>query len=105
MSLTRIANIGLIPVGEQKISLSGTQQTAINTTCRAADVVVFSVETANVRVGFGASATYPTATTGVLYVANTTNWITGFNRTSMCRFARVTGAPVVNIAAFRYVGQ
>jgi hypothetical protein len=88
----------LIPVGIQRIIANSTAQ-AINTTCRPADVLLFSVETAGVRFRMDAAAT---GTTGVLYSTGGNYWIHGWNRTSLAVFKRATTtSAIVTVQTFR----
>lgn len=91
---------GLVCVGEQRISLTGTAKVALNSTISAAaDVIVFSVETAGVRVGYSA---VPAATTGVLYPAGS---LVRIEVGSGVRFTAASGSPFVNVAGFRYANS
>ena len=97
--------VGLVLVGEQTISLSGTAATPPNSTIRAsASYLRFSVETADVRVRWGASA--PTLATGVLFTTSQGPYVLeGYDGTSLLRFCRQTGAPVVHLAGFKYLTE
>jgi len=105
MSFTRNSPAGMTLTGEQKISLTATTPVAVNSTVRASgkcSKLIITVETANVRWRYGATA--PTMTTGNLIFANTNLVLDGYNGTALMRFCRSTGLPVVNISGFRPVG-
>lgn len=93
---------GLVLVGEQKIALTGTAVVAVNSTVRPASKIIFSVETATVRMKFG--STIPAATTGVLFIAGNYE-LDGPSGSSTWKFTAVSGSPVVNIAGFKYAGE
>jgi len=106
MSFIRVAQAGINCIAEQKITCSGTAVYSLNSTVLAAnaDIICFSVETNNIRIGFGSSNTIPATSTGVVYVAGSSpEWLV-FNRTSLLRFTAVSGTPIVNLAAFKYLG-
>jgi len=95
-----IAVGGLIPVGFQVMSLANSTAIAINSTCRAADVLDISVETNHAR--YRIDGTTPALTTGVLLPKDTWYRFEGFNRTSQLKFQRSTGTSKVSIIAYRH---
>ena len=102
MARQRVAMSALIPVGLQTMSLANSTAIAINTTCRAASTLVFSVETNSVRMS--ASATAPTLNTGVLFAAGGPYVLDGYNGTSLMKFQRTTGTAKVSIMSYRSAG-
>src|SRR5512133_2340614 len=94
--------VGLISVGFQKISLSGTAVYTLNSTCDGADMVIMSVEAATVRARFDGSA--PAASTGVLYLATNSPHTIQLANASNFKVTAVSGSPVVQVAAFRFAG-
>lgn len=99
MPPVRTALSGLFPVGFQKMTLSNSTAIAVNSTCRAASVLIISVETQSARMR--ADATAPTLTTGVLMPAGYYRF-EGYNGTALMRFQRSTGTCVVQIMAYRH---
>ena len=93
---------GLINVGFQKITLNSTA-TALNSTCRAGRVFVFSVETQSVRATFDGST--PAASTGVLFTSDSSPFILDGVDGSTIKLARTAAGAIVNIQAFKYPGQ
>ena len=91
---------GLIALGTQKISLSGTTTYTLNSTCDGADVVYMSVETANVRARF--DGTNPAATTGVLFTSTGGPYHLELASPANLKLTAESGSPVVQFAAFRY---
>jgi hypothetical protein len=102
MSNSRYIPAGLIALGTQKISLSGTAVYTLNSTCDGADVVIMSVETANVRARF--DGTNPAASTGVLYTAALAPYRLELAAASSFKITAVSGSPVAQVAAFKYAG-
>lgn len=92
-------------LGEQRISCSSTAKYPLNTTCRTAQVLYFSVETASVRASFSSNSTVPSRTTGVLFAAGGPYTVTLKAPTTFKFSSSNTTAGVVNLAAFRYAGQ
>ena len=90
-------------VGEQRITFTGTAAYSINSTVQAARVLRVSVETAAVRARFG--STNPTMTTGLFLAANALVEWDNYDGTSLLKFTRVTGAPVVNVIGFNWAGD
>ena len=93
---------GLIALGTQKISMSNTAVYGLNSTCDGADVVVLSVETANVRARWDGVS--PAASTGVLLEYGLGPYFIDINAAGL-KLTAVTGSPVVNVAAFRYASN
>lgn len=93
---------GLAPVASQRMVLANSTALGINGTVRNAkpNILIFSVETNNVRQKSSAA---PTLTTGVLYSSTRgPYYYEGYNsNTSTFRFQRTTGTAVVNIEAYR----
>lgn len=102
MSNSRYIPAGLIALGTQKISLSGTAVYSLNTTCDGADVVWMSVETANVRARF--DGTSPGASTGVLFTSGIGPYWLELSAPSSFKITAASGSPVAQIAAFKYAG-
>ena len=100
---SRVIMAGLIALGTQKISLTGTAVSGLNSTCDGAEVVMMSVETANVRARF--DGTNPAASTGVLFVAGQGPFYIELAAPTSFKVTAATGSPVVNMAAFRYAGN
>ena len=101
--MSRYIPAGLIALGTQKISLAGTAVYSLNSTCDGADVVMMSVETANVRARF--DGTSPAATTGILYTAAVGPHYVELAGPANFKLTAVSGSPVVHVAAFRYAGN
>lgn len=99
MPANRTAKSALIPVGFQKISLSNSTAVAVNSTCKASNVLDISVETNSAR--YRADGSAPTLTTGVLLPAGFYR-LEGYNGTTALKFQRSTGACVVSIQAYRH---
>lgn len=99
---TRTIPAGLIALGTQKISLSGTAVYTLNSTCDGADAVIMSVETANVRARWDNVA--PAASTGILLEYGMGPYIIEAN-TATFKITAASGSPVVNVAAFKYAGN
>lgn len=91
---------GLQAVGYQEMSLANSTAIAINSTCRAANVLDISVETQAAR--YRMDATAPTLTAGVLLAANSHFRFEGYNGTSLLRFQRTTGTAKVCIMAYKH---
>lgn len=103
MSYSRVGLAGLIPVGAQEMTLSDSTAIAVNSTLRAASVLLFSVETQSAR--FSMSAT-PALTTGVLFRTSPGIYmLEGYNGTSKAMFQRSTGTCTVQIEGFRHPGD
>jgi hypothetical protein len=96
----RIAASGLVPVGFQVMTLSNSTAVAVNSTCRAANVLYISVETNSVRMR--ADGTAPTLTTGVMFFVDNTYELNGYNGTASLKFQRSTGTAKVSIQAWRH---
>ena len=85
-------------LGYQTISLSNSTAVGLNSTCAKARHVLFSVETNDVRLRLDSTA--PTKTTGILYQADATHTLDGYDLTHL-KFQRSTGACKVSLAAFK----
>jgi hypothetical protein len=102
MTPKRIAPAGLISVGFQTITLSNSTAQALNSTCRLASVIDFSVETNDARMR--ADGTNPTLTTGVLYKKDLTYRFEGNPNSANFKFQRTTGTSKISVQAWRYAG-
>jgi hypothetical protein len=100
MSFTRVVLSGLSPAGFQRITLTGTAVSSLNSTVRSsAKILDISVETQNAR--YRADGTAPTATTGVLLVSGATYRLEGFNGTANMKFIAATTGAVLNIQGWK----
>ncbi len=103
MAFSRNAPAGLVSKGFQRIVTNSTA-TTLNSTCLGATTVWLSVETQSVRVTLDGSTT-PTANTGVLLLAaNSPYWLEGIV-TSNLKIARATAGAIVQVMAFKRVGE
>lgn len=94
--------LGLKPVSFETLTLSNSTAVGLNSTARAsASVIVFSVETQNVRMR--ADGTAPTKTTGVLFATDQT-YVLDIDGSTDLKFQRTTGTAKVSIQTFRYPG-
>lgn len=93
---------GLTSVGFQKITTNSTA-TTLNSTCQAGNAFWISVETQSARVTFDGST--PAASTGVLLTAaSSPYWIAGMKGSTL-KIARATSGAVVQVQAFKSVGE
>ena len=95
---------GLHFVGDQKITLAATTPQSLNSTIRAASrKLIITVETANVRYRWGGGN--PNLSTGNIIFANSTVEFDGYNGTSLLKFCRATGAPIMYVTGLKYKGD
>lgn len=97
---TNIQFKAMAPLALQTLTLANSTAVAANSTTKLADVLVFSVETNNVRARMDGTA--PTLTTGVMFFSGQTYVLDGYNGTGALKFQRSTGTAKVTIAPFRY---
>lgn len=102
MAVERVAPAGLISVGFQTISLTNSTALGLNTTCRVASVIDFSVETQPCRMR--ADGTAPTLTTGVLIQKDVWHRFEGNPNSANLKFQRTTGSSKISVQAWRYAG-
>lgn len=96
---------GVKLVGEQTITCTGTGKYGINSTCRSARRLIFSVETAPVRMSYASNSTTPAKSTGVLFQKDTTHQI-DYNGSALLKFASAQStAGKVHVIGLRYVGS
>lgn len=93
---------GMVALGFQVISLANSTALGLNTTCIAAKVVNYSIETNNVR--YRADGTAPTLTTGVLMDVGDNGWLFDIDGSKL-KFQRQTGTSKVSLMAWKYVGE
>lgn len=93
-------------VAEQRIVCNGTAKYSLNSTIRTgAALLIFTVETSDVRLSFGANSTVPSKTTGLLMVKNYA-YTLAHSKSSPLKFSAANStAGVVNIAGMRYAGS
>lgn len=102
MSRLRVSAAGLIPLGNQKLTLANSTAGSLNGTCDSASAIMFSVETNPVRMR--SDATAAALTTGVLFQKDDTYFIDGVQGATLS-FQRSTGTCVVNVEAYRRPGD
>jgi hypothetical protein len=99
---TRLA--GLVPVGLQVMSLTNGTAIGLNSTLRAARVLLISVETNAARMR--ADGTAPALTTGVLFPKDVAPVrFEGYNGTALLKFQRTTGVSKVSIFGWKHHGD
>jgi len=103
MSYERAMLAGLIPVGFQKMSLTNSTATAVNSTIQTARVLRISVETAAAR--YRMDGTSPTTETGVRLAPDILYTFYGYNGTSALEFVKASGSCTVSIEGYKAVGD
>ena len=94
---------GLILVGEQRITFSNTAVKTLNSTVGKASHIVFSVESANVRMTFGSGN--PGRSTGVMFASGATYTLDLANAENLKMVGAVSTVPNVRVAGFKYPGE
>ena len=92
---------GLKPLtnGTQVLSLSNSTAVALNSTVTTAHVVVFSVETNDVRMWYNSA---PTLNTGILWQKDDTYILEGVSSSITPQFQRSTGSATVHAEGLVY---
>lgn len=85
-------------LGFQTLTLSNSTAAGLNSTCRMARALLFSVETNSVRMRM--DGTKPTRNTGVLLTTGAPYYIDFYNGTGLS-FQRTTGTAKVSIQALK----
>lgn len=93
---------GLSSLGYQKITTNSTA-TTLNSTCIAGNTFLISVETQSARLTF--DGTTPAASTGILLLAaNSPYWFQGIKGSDIKIKGAAVGS-VLNIQAWKFVGE
>lgn len=100
MAIKRIADAALIPHYYESISLSNSTAVGLNSTGRQSHIVLFSVETQDVRMRN--DGTDPTLNTGVVYKKDLAPYWLSFNGTAALKFQRTTGTANISVVGFTY---
>ena len=104
MSKMKVGRAPLIPVASQLITMENSTAQTLNGTMQASQVLLFSVETGNMRLMIGTGCSTVALTTGVLYKSTDPgpHWIDGYNRTSLIKMQRTTGTCNAQFNGFKY---